>query len=55
MGHLKDISNAIERHRAEAVSCCPEDCWCWSVDAAICEHEEHDKSLDEDEEEGAWT
>jgi len=43
MRYLKDISNIIDRHRAEVVICCPEDCWCWEVEAVICGLEEREK------------
>lgn len=42
MGSLSEISKIVDKHRAEVVVTCPEDCWCWDVEAAICGHSEHE-------------
>lgn len=51
MSHLREISKIIDKHRAEVVITCAEDCWCWGVEAAICGHAEHGESSKAQEEE----
>ena len=46
MGHIANISKIIDEHRAEEYLTCPEHCWCWDVEAAICGH--GDKSSRQD-------
>ena len=38
MDCLAEISKIIDCHRADAVITCEETCWCWDVEAAICNH-----------------
>jgi len=40
MKYLTDIAKIIDSHRAEEFIACPEDCWCWDIEAVIEIHEE---------------